>query len=194
MGEPMQPNVEEIEVSGANACNEQLQRLLSDFVNYKRRVEKEREEYVKSANKELVLKLLPVIDDFGRALQNAPDNLADSEWTRGIAMVKRNLDSMLAEEGLSRIEAEGKEFDPAEHEAVFVQEGDENEQGRVKSVMRTGYRLHDQVIRPAQVAVIKGIKKPESPIQGSKRVPVRRGGNRGWERSRVAPGVRGTFF
>ena len=187
-------NMEESEAAEAEDSHDRFLRLQSDFVNYKRRVEREREEQVKSANEELILKLLPVIDDLGRALRNVPDNLADSEWATGVAMVKRNLDTKLADEGLTLINPKGEEFDPEEHEAVFTEEGSERDQDKVNAVIRYGYKLNGKVIRPAQVSVVKGIKKPESPAIGSHRVPIRRGGDPRWGRQRVAPNVRETFF
>ena len=187
-------NVEENESTEVNDYQDRFLRLQLDFVNYKRRMEREREEQVKSANEELILKLLPVIDDLGRALRNVPDDLADSEWARGVAMVKRSLDTKLAEEGLTLIDPKGEEFDHEEHEAVFTEEGSERDQDKVNSVIRYGYKLHGKVIRPAQVSVIKGIQRPESPFARSQRVPIRRGGAPRWERPRVAPNARGTFF
>ena len=191
MVEAEQAVLEERESTEVEEYRESLQRLHSDFVNYKRRVERERDEYVRSANEELILKLLPVLDDFGRALNNLPAEVADTEWSEGMALMERRLRAILGEEGLSRINAKGKEFNPWEHEAVFTEEGAEGEQGKVKSVIRDGYRLHDKVIRPTQVSVIKGVKPgPEA----KHNIPIRRGGDVRWRGSRVAPGVREMFF
>ena len=137
-----------------------LQRLQADFINYKRRVERDRDEYAKSANKELIMKLLPVADDLGRALETLPDEAAASHWGRGVSLVARKLRAILEEEGVSEIEAAGKDFDPWEHEAVFCEECPDGEDGKVKSVLRQGYRLGDTVIRPAQVVVSCGKEKP----------------------------------
>jgi molecular chaperone GrpE len=136
--------------------HDMLQRLQADFVNYKRRVEREREEQTRQANRELMLRILPAIDDLRRALDSVPEDVAESEWARGIAHVGRKLMTALEEEGLERIEAEGEAFDPWQHEAVFCEEGPEQEEGTVRSVCRDGYRLHDKVVRPAQVVVCKG--------------------------------------
>jgi hypothetical protein len=73
----------------AERLRELLQRVQADFINYKRRVEREREEWVKAATKELILKLLPVVDDFGRALEALPEEAADSDWGNGIGLVAR---------------------------------------------------------------------------------------------------------
>lgn len=155
--EPEQPNTE------AEEYRDLLQRLQADFVNYKRRVEREREEQTKSANRELILKLLPVLDDFAHALGTVPQELADAEWVQGMALIERKLRATLEKEGLKSIDAEGKDFDPWEHEAVFCEQSSDHDEGKVKAVFRDGYKLHDRVIRPAQVVVSKG-SEPGEPI------------------------------
>ena len=156
-------------------------------------MEREKDELVNVANEELILKLLPVLDNFGRALTSVPRQSAKDDWVKGMELVEHNLSSILAAEGLSRIDSKGKEFDPQEHEAVFIEKGSAEEQGKVKSIIRDGYRLHEKVIRPAQVSVTKGIKPGPKP-ELKQSVPVRRGGDPEWERLRVAPGVRGMFL
>jgi len=138
-----------------------LQRLQADFVNYKRRVERAREEQTRSSNKALILKLLPILDDFTRALGPVPQEMADAEWVKGIALIQQKLMATLEEEGLKRIDAEGKDFDPWEHEAVFCEESSHRDEGKVKAVIRDGYKLHDRVIRPAQVVVSKASEQGE---------------------------------
>ncbi len=140
-----------------------LHRLQADFVNYKRRVEREREEQARSANSALILKLLPVLDDFARALGTMPQEMADADWVKGMALIKRKLMATLEEEGLKRIEAEGKDFDPWEHEAVFCEGSSDHDEDKVRAVLRDGYKFHDRVIRPAQVVVSKG-GRPGEPI------------------------------
>jgi len=89
------------EPEGTNAEVEEyrdlLQRLQADFVNYKRRVEQEREEQTRSANRELILKLLPTLDDFARALGPVPQEMADAEWVKGIALIQQKLMATLEE-------------------------------------------------------------------------------------------------
>jgi molecular chaperone GrpE len=157
LSEPEKTNAE------AEECRDLLQSLQADFINYKRRVEREREEQTKSANRELILKLLPVLDDFARALGTVPQEMADADWVQGMALIERKLMAILEEEGLERIDAEGKEFDPWEHEAVFCEQSSDHDQGTVKAVFRDGYKLHDRVIRPAQVVVSKR-SEPGKPI------------------------------
>ena len=141
---------------------ELLQRSQADFINYKRRVEREREEQAKFAEAELISKLLPILDDFNRAQRAMPPEIAEADWARGIELVKKKLMGVLEEQGLSKVEAEGKDFDPQEHEALVYEESDEYEEGKVKAVISDGYRLHGRVIRPAQVAVSRGIKRSKA--------------------------------
>lgn len=130
-----------------------FERLQADFTNYKRRVEREREENTRNANRELILKLLPVIDDFTRALEKVPDDEADTDWIKGMEFIRQKLEAVLSSEGIEKINAKGREFDPWKHEAVFCDAESGCEGGTVKSVIRDGYRLHGKVIRPAQVVV-----------------------------------------
>ena len=132
-----------------------LQRVQADFVNYRRRVDQERAEQAKYAKSDVVLKLLAVLDDFERALSATPADQANSEWVQGIAIIERKLRSLLESEGVVRVEALGKPFDPWEHEAVLYEEAPGVDEGTVVEVFSPGYRLYDRVIRPAQVKVAK---------------------------------------
>ena len=89
-----------------------LQRTQADFINYKHWIEREREEQAKFANADLILKLLPILDDFDRAKQSMPEDIAETDWTRGIELVRNNLTAILEAEGVSRIDAQDKNFDP----------------------------------------------------------------------------------
>ena len=155
---PLEPDDANTEVE---EYRDLLQRLQADFINYKRRVEREREDERKSANRELILKLLPTLDDFACALGTVPHETADADWVEGIALIERKLIATLEEEGLMRIDAEGEEFDPWEHEAVFCEESPDHDDGKVNAVIKDGYKLHGRVIRPAQVVVSKGREQYE---------------------------------
>lgn len=143
------------EQAAAEDYRELLKRLQADFVNYKRRVERERQEQAKSAAADLILKLLPLLDDLGRALKAVPHQIAGAQWVKGMALVERKLMGILEEQGLRRMEAEGEDFDPWQHEAVFCEEAPDLEEGKVKAVLREGYTFNGKVIRPAQVTVTK---------------------------------------
>jgi len=130
------------------------QRAQADFINYKRRSEHERAEAANYSNSTLIMSLLPVLDDFERALASVREELAESSWVDGIKHIYRKLKAVLEAQGVSVIEAEGKDFDPHFHEAVMAVEGEE---GKVVEEIQKGYRLLDRVIRPTQVKVGKGI-------------------------------------
>lgn len=132
------------------------QRAQADFINFKKRNEQEKAETVKFANKELISGLLPALDDLERALANGPSEIAGSGWVEGIEMIYRKLLTALESQGLSRIEAEGKDFDPNFHQAVLHEEGEE---GKVMGELQKGYMLRDRLLRPAMVKVGKGKSK-----------------------------------
>lgn len=126
------------------------QRAQADFINYKRRVEQERNEATKFANAMLILNLLPVMDDMERALENVPTSLAGLTWVEGIKLISRKLQAVLEGHGLTEIEALGQPFDPNLHEAVLYGEGEE---GMVIDELQKGYKLHERVLRPTMVKV-----------------------------------------
>ncbi|NQT73633.1 MAG: nucleotide exchange factor GrpE [Chloroflexi bacterium] len=183
--------MENTQTSGVDI--DQLRRIQADFANYKRRVENSSGERTRMANEELVTTLLPILDNFDLALKNMPGKEGSEDWNKGIALIEKHLRSILEKEGLKKMEAEGCEFDPEKHEAVCTQQGKSDDQGKVNSVIREGYRFHDKVIRPVQVSVIKGTTQEPQPIP-SKRIPVRKGGDVRWRRSRTAPVVKGMYF
>ena len=131
------------------------QRAQADLINYRRRVGDEREELRRSANTGLILRILTVVDDLERALALVPDDAVAPGWLEGLQLVRRNLQNLLDAEGVTKIEAEGKPFEPWEHEAIFYEETAESEEGLVVKVFRDGYRQHDRIVRPAQVSVAK---------------------------------------
>lgn len=135
------------------------QRAQADFINFKRRTEQEREEAAKFANSMLILNVLPVVDDLERALDSVSTKLAGLTWVDGIRLIYRKLRAVLDAQGLTEIEAEGKEFDPNLHEAVMYGEGEE---GKVIEELQKGYKLYDRVIRPSMVKVGKAKEEAEA--------------------------------
>ena len=130
------------------------QRAAADLANMRRRHEQERQEYMKQANAWLIAELLPVLDSFDRALASMPPDLRELTWVDGIVLVERQLRMVLERAGLTPIEAEGKPFNPTEHEALLHEESDKPED-TVISELQKGYKLHDRVLRPALVKVAK---------------------------------------
>lgn len=131
---------------------EDLKRAHADFVNYKRRAEQERQASVDFGKRDIIINLLPVFDTLDRALAHAPDDLKDHEWAQGIVKTAKQLQSQMESLGVVRIDEQGAEFDPEQHEAVSVGDS-KGEQEVVAEVLQAGYKLNDNVIRPAMVKV-----------------------------------------
>ncbi len=140
------------------------QRAQADYINYKKRADQERGEATKFANALLIANLLPVVDDFERALSCTPDNLGGLSWVDGLRLIYRKMVAVLESQGLSEIKALGETFDPNLHEAALHGEG---EVGKVVSVLQKGYKLNDKVIRPAVVMVGEGTKENPKNKQSS---------------------------
>jgi molecular chaperone GrpE len=128
-------------------------RQAADFENYKKRAARERQEAVTFANESLLQKLIPTLDAFEMALAAAKPDPATQSLRAGIVMVSNQLKSTLAEAGLEEIDAAGKMFDPAIHQAVSQQETAEVPEGCVVQQIRKGYKFHNRLIRPAGVIV-----------------------------------------
>jgi molecular chaperone GrpE len=131
-----------------------LQRLQAEFDNYRKRVLKEQTRAVERAAEPLVRRLLEVLDEFELALMAAGDRPDFDRFLHGVELVYAKLVETLKAEGLERIEALGKPFDPAEHEAL-MQAGEGDGEPVVADVLRPGYRFRGQVIRPAGVKVTR---------------------------------------
>lgn len=129
------------------------QRGQADFVNLKRRLEQDKLEAVKYANAGLIIKIIPVLDDFERAVGAVPASMAGEAWVDGINGIARKLFAVLESIGVGLIKAKGENFDPSVHEAVGSVLGEE---GKVVRELATGYRLNERVLRPAKVLVGNG--------------------------------------
>jgi len=130
---------------------DQLKRLKADFENYRKRVIREQTDLIERASLRIVEQLLPVFDDFERAVTSLRTHTDDEALVRGLEIVLERLRSVLEQEGLERVEAKGA-FDPHEHEAVSSTPGDVSEP-TILEVVRPGYRLRGRTIRPALVHV-----------------------------------------
>ena len=130
------------------------QRAQADFINYKRRIEQERQEFSRFANASVILSLLPVLDDLERALgATPPARTAKHSWVEGIRLVARNFRSAMETQGLTPINALGEPFNPNFHEALRQDKGKE---GIIIEEFQKGYMLGDKVLRPAMVVVGNG--------------------------------------
>ncbi len=133
--------------------NGQLIRLQADFMNFRKRVEKEKKDTISYALEEFICTLLPVIDNFEKAM-DIEDNMEDPFY-KGVEIIYKQLENVLESNNVKKIEALGTEFDPNVHHAVFMEDSEEYDSGKVIEVIQTGYMLQDKVIRPAMVKVAK---------------------------------------
>jgi molecular chaperone GrpE len=134
-------------------------RSQADFENYKKRSAREKEEAIRYANSSLLERLVGIIDNFELGLAAAKEQGADSPIYSGMILVQKQLNDLLAENGLQPIEAEGKTFDPNVHEAIAHEPSDQIPEGIVLRQARRGYRFKERLLRPSRVVVSSGPAK-----------------------------------
>jgi molecular chaperone GrpE len=137
-------------------AEENYQRLLrvqADYDNFRRRTREEKEQLAKYASLKLIEQLLPVLDNFERALASSNDKKDYDALYKGLDMTFRQLEQVLAQEGLQRMESVGQPFNPEYHQAIMQVESEEHEEGIIVEEVQKGYMLKDKVIRPAMVKV-----------------------------------------
>lgn len=134
-------------------------RTQADFENYKKRAAREKDEGIKYANRGLLERLVPIIDNFELGLSAAREEGEHSPIYSGMSMVLKQLTDFLTENGLQPVDAEGAKFDPNLHEAIGHEPSDEVPEGHVIRQARRGYRLKDRLLRPATVVVSSGTAK-----------------------------------
>jgi molecular chaperone GrpE len=137
-------------------------RKLAEFDNYRKRTDREREELQRTAAEGTIRELLPIVDNFERALQHAGNGDPEA-FRQGVEMIARQLWDTLEREGLESIDPEGEPFDPELHEAVHRVEDSEHQPGTVVQVLNKGYALSGRLIRPAMVGVAVQPNKPATP-------------------------------
>ncbi len=140
---------------------ERLLRVSADFDNYKKRAQKEKENYIKFATEPLIKDLLPVMDDFKRAIEHA-DTGDPKALAEGIKMIYSQLKSVLKKHGVTEIKSENETFDPLHHEAVGTEHIEGMEEDKIVKVMQDGYLLNGRLIRPAKVIVNKPTEQKSS--------------------------------
>lgn len=128
-------------------------RSQAEFANARKRMEKQRVDIQVRATTDMATRLLPVIDDFERALANVPEAISEDSWFAGVEMVNRKLIGILESLNVVPIEAVGEAFDPNCHEAIMQEESDEYESGVVTEELQKGYKIGDRVVRPSLVKV-----------------------------------------
>lgn len=133
---------------------DRLLRKAADFDNYRKRIDRERREMVDLAAQDVLLELLPILDDYELAL--AADVPAGAEpYREGVELIYKQLQDLLKKRRVAPIEAVGADFDPHIHQAVVQEVSSTHREGEVMSELRRGYRLGDRLLRPAMVKVAK---------------------------------------
>ena len=129
-------------------------RLSAEFDNYRKRTLKEKAELIKNGGEKTLTAILPVLDDFERALKNMETSEETKAMKEGVELIFNKFQKILGQEGLQKIETEGKDFDTDFHEAIaLIPAPSEDLKGKILDCVQTGYMLNDKVIRHAKVAV-----------------------------------------
>jgi len=131
---------------------EMAQRLKAEFENYRKRTEKEKSEMIDYGQEKVILELLPVIDNFERALMSEGDL---TSYKEGVELIYKQFKKILDNLGVEEIKAEGEIFDPYKHHAVMQDEAEDKKENEIIEVFQKGYTLKDKVIRPSMVKVAK---------------------------------------
>lgn len=131
------------------------QRERADFINYKKRVERDLRDVNQTAAADTLKLLLPILDDFERAAASVPDDLRQQPWLEGMLAIHRKLQKTLEDQGITAVDPLGKAFDPALHEAVATDSDTDIPSGHVTETLQKGYLYRDRVLRPALVRVAR---------------------------------------
>jgi len=147
----------ELEAKGQelDRLNDRFLRLAAEFENYKKRMNREREEFIKFANETLIIELLPILDNLERAVSAAKAHQNFQGLVEGVEMIHRLFQSILEKAGVRPMEVLGKPFDPHFHQAVLHIESSERPDNIVVEEVQRGYFFENQVLRPAMVKVSK---------------------------------------
>ncbi len=135
--------------------NDKYLRLQAEYINFKRRTEKEKSDIYRYANEKLIVDLLTFMDNIERAVESIKVSEDKGSLLDGVSMIKKNFDDFLQKQGVEIIESKGEEFDPNKHHAVISEEVEGTEEGIVLDELQKGYKLKEKVIRPAMVKVSK---------------------------------------
>ena len=165
-GEPADGAQEEDVSSRLRDIEDRYLRLRADFDNYKRRAAQEQQGARRIAAIEVAPRLLPVLDDAERAMEQVPEG-TDETWLRGIRLTVQKLRDVLASLGVERIAALGERFDPEQHEAIAADESSDQPEDTVVAELRPGYRIQDRVLRPTLVRVARRSTRRPPPPEAS---------------------------
>jgi molecular chaperone GrpE len=149
---------QELEEAAAKAAEylDGWQRARAELANARKRFERERQQAYSNARGDVLVQILPLLDDFERAVETLPPNLSKLTWIEGVLLIQRKLQLLLEQAGVTNIEAAGQEFDPFRHEAVTHEPSETIPEGHVIAELQKGYQLGDRVLRPSVVRVSSG--------------------------------------
>jgi molecular chaperone GrpE len=139
------------------------QRSRAELANARKRFQREQEQAYANAKADLLVRLLPIVDDFERAFEALPDNPSSPTWIEGIRLIQQKLQGLLQQEGVAPIEAVGQEFDPFLHQALTHEPSGEVAEGHVIAEVQRGYQVGDRVLRPSVVRVSAGLPPEPEP-------------------------------
>lgn len=145
------------------ALRDRLLRLQADFENFRKRTLREREATYRRANEDLMMELLSVLDHFEMGMKTCADHGVDQAVREGFRLVQEQLAGVLGRFGLEPVDAEGEVFDPGLHESIAAAPSGEQPRDHVIHQVRRGYKLGDQLLRPAQVVLSSGPPEPDAP-------------------------------
>ncbi|MBN2397259.1 MAG: nucleotide exchange factor GrpE [Deltaproteobacteria bacterium] len=146
--------LEEAERAAAENHDRYL-RAAAELENYKKRAARDRQDFVKYANENLIRDILPTVDSMERALEHASESGDLQAFVDGLKMIRDTLLSVLGKHGATKIDAIGKEFDPNFHEAIMQVEGNRGQDNTVAEEFETGYLLNGRLLRPAKVSIAR---------------------------------------
>lgn len=132
------------------------QRARAELANARKRFQREREQAYTNSKADVLARLLPIVDDFERAVEALPEDLSEQTWIEGVILVRRKLQKLLDQDGVTAIDAAGQEFDPLLHQAVTHEPSETVPEGHIISELQKGYKMGDRVLRPTMARVSSG--------------------------------------
>ena len=142
------------------------QRARAELSNARKRFQREQERAYENAKADLLVRILPIVDDFERAFATLPQDQASATWVDGVQLILHKLRALLEQEGVVLIEAAGQEFDPFLHQALTHEPSTEVEEGHIIGEVQRGYKVADRVLRPSVVRVSAGPPPEPEPESG----------------------------
>jgi len=153
---PVEKHSEEVEILKTKMAEylDGWKRAKADYLNLKKETEAQLRDTVMFANASLLFELLPVLDNFDRAITHLPNQEKETDWAKGVIQIQKQLKDIMKIEGVEKIKTVGSKFNPELHEAITMEEK-KGESGTISEELEAGYQLNKKVIRPAKVKVIK---------------------------------------